>query len=80
VIDVNYVFGVVVWLVIICDRWIIYLLEIVGDNLVIMCNMLVLLWTMKYYDDWLFLLILFDYDWCEANPQWSVVDCLPICM
>jgi len=22
----------------------------------------------------------FDYDWCEANPQWSVVDRLPICM
>jgi len=23
---------------------------------------------------------IFDYDWCEANPRWSVVDRLPICM
>ena len=23
---------------------------------------------------------IFYYDWCEANPQWFVVDCLPICM
>jgi len=22
----------------------------------------------------------FDYDWCEAIPQWFVVDRLPICM
>ena len=21
-----------------------------------------------------------NYDWCEANPQWFVVDRLPICM
>ena len=25
-------------------------------------------------------LIMLDYDWCVANPEWSVVDRLPICM
>jgi len=33
------------------------------------------------WNTWIsFQLFVFDYGWCEANPQWSVVDRLPICM
>jgi len=59
------------------------LLKIVGDKFgdyVKMCICWCLLWTIKYHDDRLFLSTYIKYVWCEANPQWSVVDRLPICM
>jgi len=37
-----------------------------------------------FMKDWLLMHVKsclpFDYDWCETNSQWSVVDRLPICM
>ena len=32
------------------------------------------------WNPWMLMFDYVDYDWCEANPQWSVVDHLPICM
>jgi len=67
-------------LVLLCAWWLVTIDEsytctnIVDDNL----------WWCLFMNDEILCLFnpiyLFDYDWCEANPQWAVVDCLPICM
>jgi len=50
----NYMLGVVVCLVNICDWWIIYLLKIVGDNLV---NMRRCAYVGVYYEPWNIMMI-----------------------
>ena len=73
---VNYTFVVDVCFVIICDRWNIYLLKIVGDNLVNIwrCIYCWCLWNMKYLDDWLFLfirLIMIDVKLTTCGLWWT---------
>ena len=66
------------------DKWWAYVDDLIRDWICLLCYVSILggisIYMCYAWNPWMLMFGYVDYDWCEANPQWSVVDRLPICM